>query len=59
MGCDIICLQETKKELFDQSFIKKITLPLLIVLSSFPQWVLQGGGLLSFGKAVVSMGMLL
>jgi hypothetical protein len=58
MGCNIICLQETKKELFDQSFIKKIALPLLIVLSSFPQWVLQGG-LLSFGKAVVSMGMLL
>jgi hypothetical protein len=48
-GCDVICLQETKKDLFDQAYLKisiPITLILLLLSLRWGTRVAQ----LSFGK---------
>jgi hypothetical protein len=36
-GCDVICIQETKREMFDQAFIKKIAQRLLTASALFLQ----------------------
>jgi hypothetical protein len=46
-GCDIVCLQETKKEFFDIQFIKKFVPQHLIALNIFLPLELQGGSLQS------------
>jgi hypothetical protein len=37
-GCDVICLQETKRQSFDIQFIKNSALPALMLLNSCLQW---------------------
>jgi hypothetical protein len=48
-GCDVICLQETKKEFFDEAYLKKSVPNALIHLLSFLQWGILVA-LLLFGK---------
>jgi hypothetical protein len=42
-GCDVICLQETKRQFFDIQFIKNSALPALMLLNSCLQWGASGG----------------
>ena len=48
-NCDVICLQETKREAFDQTYLKLFCPPLLTLLTTFHQ-LGPLEGLSSFGK---------
>jgi exonuclease III len=54
-GCDIICLQETKRESFDLDYIKKFCPRKFNNLNFFPQLVLLEV-LLLFGMEICSKG---
>ena len=56
--CNILCLQETKREIFDTTYLKKIALPDLINLPSYPLLELLGVSLW-FGMALNSLEKLL
>jgi hypothetical protein len=56
-GCDVICLQETKKEFFDSAYLKTFVLLILTHLLLFPRWGTREGPL-SFGRAQSFQGML-
>ena len=43
LGCDIVCLQETKKEFFDIQFIKKICPSAFDSFEYFPSIGASGG----------------
>jgi hypothetical protein len=56
-GCDIICLQETKRQTFDMDYIKKICPRNSTSLNTCLLWVPQEE-LLPFGMTAFLMGKL-
>lgn len=48
--CDIICLQETKKELFDLAFVKKFCSPAFDAFEYLPS-VRASGGIITIWKS--------
>lgn len=53
--CDVICLQETKRELFDISLIKKLCPPSFDAFEFLPS-IVASGGIITIWKSVIIEG---